>query len=714
MTNKYLVGIFLFFSFTLFFSYQLSYSSSHEDLLEIDKSFYSLLIKDSGNLSIRVNDDEYTLVSSFSYPGEKINWFPFDSETTTNLNLEIHELEDRVILSSENKFYLYERVILLGDRTLNIKDSFFNKTKEAVGVISINEIGYGSFNDSVYISGLSLEGTFFNTLKRIAKSTLEILGLYKVLELYSPSNQSILVSQDSSYIALLIEDVVSRSKTYLKNSYLKRSTTLENRNTSIEPSGNIVFEKTIFLSKTKGSYFDFVNRVRSERQLNSVIEGPFNFFHIIENKALLDNKSLLANYLNLLDLNLIVLTPWLDYDNFNESSNDFITRGQYLDLFSYALRKIKDVNPDIEVLGAVQSNVVSLPESLQKEILSYEKISHEGFSFLSKRGSNAVLNSDIGWKNDLVLSEDGRVSVEYCLYGKEGNIPELNISVEPSSGSYQEQFIYNQIDFLVNTVNLDGIYLDQFNQTDVSDYQRYSYDRNDNLSVDINSSTGAIIRHYNDMALTTLDFQKDIINFTLENDIRLVANTFPVSLELHDKRIMRFGEGFWSMISSKFLDSEVQPLPAYDLAKGHFSSPIALSTPEWLETGSNLPRSEVIYRNIIFNLQQGNLLYLAQAGPSFIVEGERSLPYEVLKNIFPIEVINLGRGWLEGNGKYLTTVSKKVIWNSKIFPKVLYFNYRGERVQDNFKYTITESGFEIYIDIKDWNELVILTSKDSS
>ena len=103
------------------------------------------------------------------------------------------------------------------------------------------------------------------------------------------------------------EDIISKAKTSLTESSIQRQVKLESSDLFISPKSSLLLDYTLYLSNNPGNYFDFINRIRNEKNIKSVIQGSFNFFNIIQNKTLLDDEDQLTEYIRSLGLIMTIL-----------------------------------------------------------------------------------------------------------------------------------------------------------------------------------------------------------------------------------------------------------------------------------------------------------------------------------------------------------------------------------------------------------------------
>ena len=68
----------------------------------------------------------------------------------------------------------------------------------------------------------------------------------------------------------------------------------------------------------------------------------------------------------------------------------------------------------------------------------------------------------------------------------------------------------------------------------------------------------------------------------------------------------------------------------------------------------------------------------------------------------------IGKGWVQGRDKFITTVSRKVIWDHEEAPDIFIYDEKGLLTHRDINISKLESGYEIDIKLLNWNELAIL------
>ena len=147
-------------------------------------------------------------------------------------------------------------------------------------------------------------------------------------------------------------------------------------------------------------------------------------------------------------------------------------------------------------------------------------------------------NKDILWDSDSHPTGELTITVWKCFWNKS--------SCCSLWRRFQESFLENQVKFLLEDVSLDGIYIDQFNQTDLDSNQRHSYYMDDGVSSFFQKGNKSSISFF-DSAIGTLSFQENFTKLLSTQSEISVVNSHPIYPDNHNN-IYRFGEGFWGFI----------------------------------------------------------------------------------------------------------------------------------------------------------------------
>jgi hypothetical protein len=648
----------------------------------------SVSIHEGGALEVQINNNIYMLESKFSAAGgDSIIWYKLGIKPDLKWSVSIVKNDNNILITAKGSDYIVNRNILFKKDKISIKDTIENLKLEDAGVIIRNTFKNDHFTGSLIVSGERVSPNDYNPADILRKKSAE--------------NPTTLIKKSDSALGFVTMKSFDR---YNLNVFLHDDdVTIENKHSVVKGESKIENEYSLYSYNTNNGYYNFVNDLRKE-SLTSPIVGGFDFFNIIENKKLLEDKSILKQYLEQRNIGVLALTPWLDYDNFNISTNSVIERDEYRKLYTHAYKVIKEVDPSVKLIGLIQSNLVTLPSNLANNILSQMKENREivsGIRPLSKKETSILKSSNLPWvDNEIITNSDGTYTAEIYFNGKQ-KIPLLALAVFAGHESYQSKYLREQIDFLLDDVSLDGVYIDQFNLSFPADsFQRYSFSGWDGSSALINQNTGKIDRKYKDAGFLSIKERAKILDYLLSRNAVVVLNTYPASVEMENyPTVMRFGEAFWPFYSSKGWEANGIPNYSALVAKGHLATPIALSTPHWL----GVDNENVLFKNIIFNLRHGLLTYF---NGSYNQNSNEN--YSNMNDIFPIDVVEIGEGYVLGKVKAITAVSKTFIVNKKQMPKLFIYN-QGKVVNKKIAARkLRENQWEVNVKIDNWNEIAIV------
>lgn len=640
--------------------------------------------KANGEIIINNNGVNYVFASSFSYPGVKINWLDF-SASSFKKNAQGIELHKKCL------FFSLIREIKVGKDKIEIKDKIFNTSGREIAVIIKHKI--------------SSEEGFLKTI---------LSGYEDKTYLQVASNPTIYLENTNSNLGIVAIDSVSRLKFYAQRNDLNL-VDAEINNFGLPKDGVYQFEWDIYPLKEKEDYFDFINKVRRDWQVNFRVNGPFDFFDVISNHDLINNQKQLERYFKRKKVGVLALTPWLDYDNYNFLTGCALTRREYKDWMQNAVNKIKKVSPNTKVIGCMPSNFVSLPQEvidkLWKVLPKEKKVA--GMHVSSLKEKEILDQTEFQRKDCLVVQEDGNYIFEVYYPMKDqvkgeplANAPAM-IAVAVYAKEDNSQFLYwlESARFMIEDVGFDGLYIDQFSLA-FGKAQRYSYKEWDGVTVSVDSLTGEIIKRYTDAAFVGIKARKKFIEYILSKEKCFVANTYPCAKEVQSFPVNRFAEGYSDVNPLRFRPGQEPPFSARDL-RGVLASPIILGYRPWQLGQQGVDNySELIMRIMLKCLRHGMLFYYFNT--DIPEKGKGFGNYEVINHFFPITPVKLGKGFIEGKERIISAVSKVFIWPYNDKPDVLIFNLEGEQPQGVFELEKLSKQWQVSLTLRDWEEVAVI------
>ena len=156
------------------------------------------------------------------------------------------------------------------------------------------------------------------------------------------------------------------------------------------------------------------------------------------------------------------------------------------------------------------------------------------------------LNATGGYTNSLKTDKDGNFQLE--IWSRDGGASHfMALAVYPEVGNYQYEFLQGQVDFLINTMGMDGVYFDQFSMvysgTEVYE-DGLGNPLTDGYTGTVNPITGSIdpgSERY-DANLAGISARVNLLNSVTGAGKTVVANTYSSSAEEQALKVNRFSE----------------------------------------------------------------------------------------------------------------------------------------------------------------------------
>ena len=314
--------------------------------------------------------------------------------------------------------------------------------------------------------------------------------------------------------------------------------------------------------------------------------------------------------------------------------------------------------------------------------------------------------ANLPWKDSWLRTEDGRIIVDTYYLGRSSHSKDfIDMMVYPKVGNYQFKYLLNQIKFLIDDVGLDGVYIDQFSLA-FGRKGRYDYSKWDGYTVDIDPKTGRIERKYTDAGLVGAKARKRLCEYVLSKGKIVVANTMPVVKETQSLPVFRFMEAEWSFNPLELKEGKEPPLIG-KICKGQLASPIALGyRPGRLGEKGKKNYARVIMKSAITYLRHGLLYY--HYGTNVPESGPGSGECGPINHMFPITPIALHEGWIEGKERIITCISGTYSWSKREKPNVFLFDINGRERKPDFEINRKERGWQIKVNLRDWEEIAII------
>ena len=646
---------------------------------------FSLRVGRKGGMQLRVGGDDWHVESSYSYPGTSIGYNHLSETQDRGEGRWKAEVRTRgrseIRVSASGRFYSLERRLKLKGHRIRVSDTITNTGVDDVGVIVRNVITAGEM-----------------------PRNWSLCGVPKTAWASNPQNPTVLVELGSSALGMVADDDVSRAQFHA--SVASNQAEFALKRLGLPPGGSINLEWDIYPLAAGEDYWTFINRIRKDWDVNFTIPGPVDFIHLTRKSywnIYRDEKALSA-FLKRTKLKVVQL-GWLDFNNHNVQFGGFISRGEFKDMMLEVKATADAVDPELSLLGSIEAPYSTLPRTLSKKLFEAHPLTKDTYAEFAQAQMKVLQDHPeewARWKDAAIWSVDGKAQYLYLPGGdRDGTfVPRFALTVYPAIGNGQHEYMMDQCRFIIEEVGLDGVYIDNLNCS------QFSYDKWDGFSVNIDPATGAITRRYTDCQVAGAGFRKELIEYILKAGGVCVINGHSVSRETRSLPALRFDEFFSQVDPLALADGEKPPLAAY-LCQAHLSSPFGLGfKPDSLGKEGASNYAKVIMKAVISYLRHG-ILYCHYE--TMIPEaGEGSGEYGPINHMFPITPVRIGEGFVEGEERSVTCVSRSFDWPGKDPPKVLLFDITGRAKAHKMKPVRAGAGWRVDVAIADWQEIAVV------
>jgi hypothetical protein len=656
---------------------------------------FQLEIGPSGGMHVVRGNQVFGIESRFSYPGKKLGWNVLgdegDQHKSTGWRAGVKtDGTQRATISAACPSYTLERSIVIDGPRIRVRDRVRNASPEVIGVMLQHSIATPKPFRQSLVFGVPV----------LSKETIA-------------ENPTVFLQGDSANLGFLAEDNLLRLQ---MNVVVQPNRALvKAEHVGLDVGGEYTFEWTLYPFGPTEDYWTLINRVRADWGVQCKITGPWSFFNVQRNAAILKDPAALRAYLERKNIKIVALVPWVDYENYDEDTGGIVTRQKLCRLLREAAAAFRAVDPTIKVTGCMESFPISLSledsRRLRDRLPPDQRVAgyppHITRSMLE--GLAGVTERD---KDSLLVTPEGRVSAE--LYYRGGRIPGqdkvpmMALIAYPTPGNAQHDRLLEQAHFLKEQCGLDGIYIDCFTLAYDGNYahMRYNYAKWDGHTVDLDADTGRITRKYTDAGYAGAQSRADLIKYVLQGDGVFVANSYPVCREEQALPAFRFSESEYNFDPLE-LKTGQRPLLFDRMCGSQLSTPIGLGyRPERLETRGTDQYARVMMKTVATYLRFGALTYhyvteIPETGPG---AGE----YGPLNHMYPITPVELREGAVIGKERIVTAVSGRFVWPQERKPKVLVFDMTGRSDQAPTVVEQKNGRWEVKLDLHDWEQIGVI------
>lgn len=643
----------------------------------------SIQIGDAGAIEVSVGEDAYVLETAMSFPGDVCGWHRLVATPNNDKDWKpaVRRDGNDIVARATGAHYQLDRRVSCEGHRITVTDTVTNISDADVAVM--------------YEVALNSAGNFRERL---------LGGMDQPGVRMTSENPSVYVSAGDNGLGWLAEDDILRLQ--MDGATSVNSAKVSVRRFALKGGESYSFHWAIYPQSGASDYWDFVNQVRRDWKVNTTVEGPTEFWNVGSTLDLLRDHERLKRYLGRKKLKVIALMPWVDYDNYNAQTGRPTSREELKILLQEAKTAIQRVDSSIRCIGCIEANLVTPPEQLQREL--YEASANKAqnqYPFTDEQ--MAMLKTHkLPWLDCLLTDRKGRCLYEVYYRGPEdAKIPMVAMGVYPAPNNSQHRFWLDQARWLLEDVGLDGLYIDQFNMA-FDDSQRYSYDKWDGHTVDVDRDTGKILNRCTDAALVGIEPRRSLADYVIGRGGFMLANTFPEASRMQTAGVHRFNESEWRVDVRTWEDGDMPPLTS-DPCKGHFSTPMALGfRPKLYGDWEPEHYAKIIHKGAIAYLRHG-LLY-SHYETEIPEEGPGSGEYGAINHMFPITPVELRPGKVIGKERIVTCVSGPYHWPHERRPELLTFDLEGRPCDAEAKFEKVESGWNVDLKLRDWAEVSVL------
>ena len=634
----------------------------------------------AGGMELKWKGETYRISSVFSAPGGRRNCLSSrrgakKQEPCWKPRLLRNEA-DGMALAAHGESYALTRRITFSAEKIRVADTIRNTSNRDIGII---------FTHQFTVPGILKDWHLYG----VEKGTDALDGRTPAI------NPTCFIRSNKGAVGIAVEDAVFRDQLESKVSAGVGSISMGSRHFGLAAGKSYTLSFSLY--PCIGDYFEFINFLRRDWGVPKVtIPGPSGFFYRTASWASSFFREMAANpekhkeYLARKKATLFALAPWYRYwDGF-----DF-TDEEYVKAMKHAMKILKEVQPDARFLACLETYYYFLPRAMLKDTVpqtwgEWKKMPYE---FALPEKARALLDrtpwADSLWRTSkgLPLASRGDPGSD-----KEYKTPPLCMLVYPQDGNYFARLRMKEINWLLDDVGFDGVYMDMFGYG-----RNFTYDNWDGHTVDIDGN-GELVQKYTSLALVTAPARQAWLKAILAKGKFAIVNFGqPTTAELQRLPYLSFLEG--ANIGHCDLTADIPDSSA--AAGAQLTTPLVLGHAKDID-------AERMYARVRAYLRYGALyLHYAQRR-HFPSEGKGSGEYGPLNHMYPITPLRLFKGGVEGKERVITTVSKRFICKDRRPLRILLFDRVGRDKAHTLTPRKTDAGWEVEVKLDDWNDIAII------
>ena len=651
----------------------------------MENRIYSLEIEPNGRMIVGMAGERWLLDSSFSFPGNTIGInelspeFGFGEEGWQPVIAE--KKSDSAVVEVAGGHYSIRREVQSLDDRIVVRDTLKNHSSEDVGILVTYRVAADQETREIRLCGAA---------NRTANSA---------------ENPTVFIRGLKSSLGTMARDAVFRVQ-YKAEAGVDEAT-FGAGHIGLPPGKSLTLEWTAHPFAEDAGYFDFINRLREELHVNQTIPGPGGWLDVTREPfwSAFDDPKILRDLLDRNQVGVLLLSPWLDYENLHRQTMELIWRDEYKELMKRGLELVRGIDPEIRILASLEAPFVGLPEDLVEALYAVvPEPRKQGYYDMTGEMMEIFKQFPEPWSqwgDSLVYNEQGLAKFE--LYYRNSR-PLIALTVRPVVGNGQHDYLMEQARFVVEDVGFDGYYIDSYTGAQHWHYG-YTYESWDGVTVDIDRKTGRIARRYTDLALAGATSRQAVIEYGVNRGKLVLVNGHPITQHTQSLGHMAFNESEWVFEPLEWMDK--QPPWEQRPCETHLSTPLALGfRPHRYGDEGNARYAEILVKGAIAFLRHGMLYF------HYVMDipgdGPGSGEYGPFNHMFPLTPRELGEGFVIGEERIVTCVSRSFQWHGKEKPNVLRFNLEGRRIPDESTILPRDGGWQANIQLDDWSNISVI------
>lgn len=590
---------------------------------------YKFDLSTGGGFSLNIDGTKYPVESSYSYPNGGENRLGVgagkDGESSWKISTKRLDASHYKVVA-KGAYYTIERNIRLLPDRVSVKDKITNNTPEDIGIILSNHIGLPgqAFSDS-YLSGYKGGGMQEETLC-----------------------PSVFVGRKGLGVGILpLDDVyIIQSQVFNRDGRIG----VGSNKFGLAAKASYMLEWAIYPNST-GDYYDFINAVRRDEGRNGVTvegqwacwpQGPFDKSMKLPSDEFFENGNI--KYFGPGSFAQLPDDPELSLEGI-----DFVNYPKAIQFNRELADKTMKAHPGVECFFHIAHSLYATNKP--SETFPDSRV-------IDKVGNQAAWPENPPWISQRRLDEGWNA---YTYY--------------PTPGNSFHNALMKSVDVYMDECGYNCFFMDGFM---VGYMGKYTYDRWDNHSVEIDPATKTIKRKMGSVLLLSQPSLVQFVEKAQAKGATVIANNSVITRTIGKQKIIH--------------DREVVANPDTHLAP----TSISLSNMYIIQNDAD------IYRDALDKLKWGELMFVYATGDDI-------LKYPSLaQQMFPITFEEIHSGCVKGRERIVTMNSGVYGWPGD---NSLHFCYkydpRGVSVIPDFVTTVDGKGVRTLVSLGDQESAVV-------